>query len=325
MDYIYLVVAFLGSIVLGKWTVKYLRKLKMGQEIREEGPKSHYIKAGTPTMGGIFFIAVYVILSIIFIIFKKPDLKTSLFLLVSPLLFAGIGFLDDYEKIAKKNNLGLTAKQKLMLQILFSLVMTLYVRFVLKFEYEIYIPFIKRPINIGLFYIPFMMFLITGATNAVNLTDGLDGLCGGVSAVIMVALGIVARGAGIIEVDFMSHILSGALLGFLVYNIYPARVFMGDTGSLFLGGYLAAAFMLLKQPIHLAVLGIVYVVETLSVIIQVLYFKKTGKRFFKMAPIHHHFEMNGHHEKNIVTAFVAITFVISVLYIIFMRYGILWF
>lgn len=323
MDYIYLIAAFLSSLVLGKWTVKYLRKLKMGQEIREEGPKSHYIKAGTPTMGGIFFIAVYVVISIIFMIIKNTNIKMSLFLLISPLLFAGIGFLDDYEKIAKKNNLGLTAKQKLVLQIFFSLVMTLYVRFVLKFEYDIYIPFLKRPVDIGLFYIPFMVFLITGSTNAVNLTDGLDGLCGGVSSVIIVALGIVARGIGIIEVDYMSHILSGALLGFLVYNIYPAKVFMGDTGSLFLGGYLAAAFMLLKQPIHLAMLGIVYVVETLSVIIQVLYFKKTGKRFFKMAPIHHHFEMKGHHEKNIVTSFVVITFIISVLYIILMRYGIL--
>lgn len=323
MDYFYLIAAFVVSVFLGNWTVAYLRKLKMGQEIREEGPKSHYVKAGTPTMGGIFFIATYVIFSIVFMIFKKCDYKVALFILVAPLLFAGIGFLDDYEKIAKKNNLGLTAKQKLVLQILFSLAMTLYVRFVLKYTTEINIPFIKKTIDIGVLYFPFMVLVITGSTNAVNLTDGLDGLCGGVSAVVLVALGIVARHIPQFEVEFMSHILSGALLGFLVYNIYPAKVFMGDTGSLFLGGYLATAFMLMKQPIHLVILGLVYVIETLSVIIQVLYFKKTGKRFFKMAPIHHHFEMKGHHEKDIVIAFVVVTFVIAVIYIIFTRNGIL--
>ena len=293
MDYFYLIAAFVVSVFLGNWTVAYLRKLKMGQEIREEGPKSHYVKAGTPTMGGIFFIATYVIFSIVFMIFKKCDYKVALFLLVAPLLFAGIGFLDDYEKIAKKNNLGLTAKQKLVLQILFSLAMTLYVRFVLKYTTEINIPFIKKTIDIGVLYFPFMVLVITGSTNAVNLTDGLDGLCGGVSAVVLVALGIVARHIPQFEVEFMSHILSGALLGFLVYNIYPAKVFL------------------------------VYVIETLSVIIQVLYFKKTGKRFFKMAPIHHHFEMKGHHEKDIVMAFVVVTFVIAVIYIIFTRNGIL--
>ena len=192
MDYFYLIAAFVVSVFLGNWTVAYLRKLKMGQEIREEGPKSHYVKAGTPTMGGIFFIATYVIFSIVFMIFKKCDYKVALFILVAPLLFAGIGFLDDYEKIAKKNNLGLTAKQKLVLQILFSLAMTLYVRFVLKYTTEINIPFIKKTIDIGVLYFPFMVLVITGSTNAVNLTDGLDGLCGGVSAVVLVALGIVA-------------------------------------------------------------------------------------------------------------------------------------
>lgn len=144
MDYFYLIAAFVVSVFLGEWTVAYLRKLKMGQEIREEGPKSHYVKADTPTMGGIFFIAAYVILSIVFMIFKECDIKVAIFLLVAPLLFAGIGFLDDYEKIAKKNNLGLTAKQKLAFQIFFSLAMTLYVRFVLKFDTDIYIPFMKK-------------------------------------------------------------------------------------------------------------------------------------------------------------------------------------
>ncbi|MCI6610467.1 MAG: phospho-N-acetylmuramoyl-pentapeptide-transferase [Ezakiella sp.] len=323
MDYLYMLGAFILSIILGKPTVNYLRKLKMGQEIRQEGPKSHYVKSGTPTMGGIFIIATYVICAIVYMILKKGDLKTALFLMVAPILYGLIGFLDDYEKITKKTNLGLTAKQKIFLQILFAALITIYARFVLKFDTVIELPFTKKTLDIGIFYYLVMILMITSSTNAVNLTDGLDGLCGGVSAVVLVAVGVVSRMYDASEVQYFSHILSGALLGFLVYNIYPAKVFMGDTGSLFIGGYLATVFLLLKQPLHLILIGLVYVVETLSVIIQVLHFKRTGKRFFRMAPIHHHFEMKGYQENKIVTAFVFVTFIIALVYIGLSRYGIL--
>ena len=270
------VVSALISLILGRYVISYLKKLKYGQEIRKEGPQSHLQKAGTPTMGGIFFIISFLCVSIFAMIYFKLDIKISLFILLMPLLYALLGFIDDYNKIIKHDNLGLNAKQKLLLQIAFATAIILIVKYVLKIDTVIKLPFIKGKFDLGFLYYPLVLIMITGATNAVNLTDGLDGLCGGVSLIVLVGTALIAKKAGVLELSYMSIALAGALLGFLYYNFYPAKVFMGDTGSLFLGGFLAVAFIVLKMPLHLIFIGIFYVIETLSVILQVLYFKSTG-------------------------------------------------
>ncbi|MDY3946587.1 MAG: phospho-N-acetylmuramoyl-pentapeptide-transferase [Ezakiella sp.] len=310
------VASALISLILGRYVISYLKKLKYGQEIRKEGPQSHLQKAGTPTMGGIFFIISFLCVSIFAMIYFKLDIKISLFVLLMPLLYALLGFIDDYNKIIKHDNLGLNAKQKLLLQIAFATAIILIVKYVLKIDTVIKLPFIKGEFDLGFLYYPLVLIMITGATNAVNLTDGLDGLCGGVSLIVLVGTALIAKKAGVLELSYMSIALAGALLGFLYYNSYPAKVFMGDTGSLFLGGFLAVAFIVLKMPLHLIFIGIFYVIETLSVILQVLYFKSTGKRLFLMSPIHHHFEMKGYSEKTIVLASYLIN--IIVVFIVYM-------
>ncbi|MCI5675333.1 MAG: phospho-N-acetylmuramoyl-pentapeptide-transferase [Ezakiella sp.] len=310
------VASALISLILGRYVISYLKKLKYGQEIRKEGPQSHLQKAGTPTMGGIFFIISFLCVSIFAMIYFKLDIKISLFVLLMPLLYALLGFIDDYNKIIKHDNLGLNAKQKLLLQIAFATAIILIVKYVLKIDTVIKLPFIKGKFDLGFLYYPLVLIMITGATNAVNLTDGLDGLCGGVSLIVLVGTALIAKKAGVLELSYMSIALAGALLGFLYYNFYPAKVFMGDTGSLFLGGFLAVAFIVLKMPLHLIFIGIFYVIETLSVILQVLYFKSTGKRLFLMSPIHHHFEMKGYSEKTIVLASYLIN--IIVVFIVYM-------
>lgn len=310
------VASALISLILGRYVISYLKKLKYGQEIRKEGPQSHLQKAGTPTMGGIFFIISFLCVSIFAMIYFKLDIKISLFILLMPLLYALLGFIDDYNKIIKHDNLGLNAKQKLLLQIAFATAIILIVKYVLKIDTVIKLPFIKGKFDLGFLYYPLVLIMITGATNAVNLTDGLDGLCGGVSLIVLVGTALIAKKAGVLELSYMSIALAGALLGFLYYNFYPAKVFMGDTGSLFLGGFLAVAFIVLKMPLHLIFIGIFYVIETLSVILQVLYFKSTGKRLFLMSPIHHHFEMKGYSENTIVLASYLIN--IIVVFIVYM-------
>ncbi len=309
------VVSALISLILGRYVISYLKKLKYGQEIRKEGPQSHLQKAGTPTMGGIFFIISFLCVSIFAMIYFKLDIKISLFILLMPLLYALLGFIDDYNKIIKHDNLGLNAKQKLLLQIAFATAIILIVKYVLKIDTVIKLPFIKGKFDLGFLYYPLVLIMITGATNAVNLTDGLDGLCGGVSLIVLVGTALIAKKAGVLELSYMSIALAGALLGFLYYNFYPAKVFMGDTGSLFLGGFLAVAFIVLKMPLHLIFIGIFYVIETLSVILQVLYFKSTGKRLFLMSPIHHHFEMKGYSENTIVlTSYLINIIVVFIVY-----------
>ncbi|MDD7761772.1 MAG: phospho-N-acetylmuramoyl-pentapeptide-transferase [Firmicutes bacterium] len=309
------VASALISLILGRYVISYLKKLKYGQEIRKEGPQSHLQKAGTPTMGGIFFIISFLCVSIFAMIYFKLDIKISLFVLLMPLLYALLGFIDDYNKIIKHDNLGLNAKQKLLLQIAFATAIILIVKYVLKIDTVIKLPFIKGKFDLGFLYYPLVLIMITGATNAVNLTDGLDGLCGGVSLIVLVGTALIAKKAGVLELSYMSIALAGALLGFLYYNFYPAKVFMGDTGSLFLGGFLAVAFIVLKMPLHLIFIGIFYVIETLSVILQVLYFKSTGKRLFLMSPIHHHFEMKGYSENTIVlTSYLINIIVVFIVY-----------
>ena len=320
------VVALVVTLVFGPVFIPWLRKLKFGQEIREEGPKWHQKKSGTPTMGGIMFIvgiaAAILVTTIIFAVNGNLD-KTyarCILLFVISLGFGIIGFIDDYIKVVKKRNLGLTASQKFIMQVVLAAiyVVVLYVMGVL--DTAIKIPFTSIEWTMPLWlYIPFVMFIVVGVVNAVNLTDGLDGLASSITVIV----GLFFAFASYIAfseygMTVFSMALVGGLLGFLWYNKYPAKVFMGDTGSLFLGAAVALMAIDLKMPIFLILVGFVYLVETLSVIMQTAYFKYTkkkygeGRRIFKMSPLHHHFEMCGWKEKKIVAVFTLVTAVLCV-------------
>lgn len=317
-------VALVVTLVFGPVFIPWLRKLKFGQEIREEGPKWHQKKSGTPTMGGIMFIvgiaAAILVTTIIFAVngnFDKTYARCILLFVIS-LGFGIIGFIDDYIKVVKKRNLGLTAAQKFIMQVVLAAiyVVVLYVMGVL--DTAIKIPFTSIEWTMPLWlYIPFVMFIVVGVVNAVNLTDGLDGLASSITIIV----GLFFAFASYIAfseygVTVFSMALVGGLLGFLWYNRYPAKVFMGDTGSLFLGAAVALMAIDLKMPIFLILVGFVYLMETLSVIMQTAYFKYTkkkygeGRRIFKMSPLHHHFEMCGWKEKKIVAVFTLVTAVL---------------
>ncbi|MCX7902967.1 MAG: phospho-N-acetylmuramoyl-pentapeptide-transferase [Caloramator sp.] len=304
------IISFIISLLLGPVIIPALRKFKFGQSIREEGPKSHLKKAGTPTMGGIIFI-----LSLIITVFAISN-KLSGALLIALLTTVGYGFiglLDDSIKIIKKRNLGLRAYQKLLGQILLALILSFYAVTNPQIGSKVHIPFTNHFIDFGFWYIPFMVFVIVGTTNAVNLTDGLDGLAASVTLIICVFFSVITYGLGQKELSIFCGALAGSLLGFLKFNAYPAEVFMGDTGSLALGGAISALAVLLKMPFIIVIVGGIYVIETLSVIIQVLFFKLTGKRIFKMAPLHHHFEQKGEHETKIVAWFVIFTAILCLI------------
>ena len=311
-------VAFVLSERLGKFLIPKLHQLKFGQTIREEGPAWHMAKQGTPTMGGVTFIAAMLITAVVAMLlcqFLPLGIKVVLptnsvgqttRLLAGLILafgFGVIGFLDDFITIVKKRNLGLTSLQKIVGQVLVSgaYAVTMY----LTGATGMHIPFIGYW-NAGIWFIPIAMFIIVAMTNATNLTDGVDGLCGSVSVVALLFLLTLCGGE--IGYGIISSAMTGALAGFLVWNIHPARVFMGDTGSLFIGAVLCAIGFGLERPLLLAPIGIIYVAENLSVILQVSYFKLThGKRLFKMSPLHHHFEMCGWSENKIVLVFSAVT------------------
>lgn len=296
-----LVSAFLISAVLGPVLIPFLHKLKFGQEIREEGPKWHMKKSGTPTMGGIIFI---IPIAVVGGIALKSSLKGIMFIYLS-LAFGIVGFIDDYIKVVKKRNLGLTEIQKLILQIVASFLFVYLLKINGVTETAARIPFTDISVDLGIWYIPICIFVIIGTVNAVNLTDGIDGLAASVTVVAMTFFILASKKINSGESAVFAVITDGALLGFLLYNKYPAKVFMGDTGSLFLGGAVAALAVSNGLVFHLVIAGLVYVIETLSVIIQVISFKTTGKRVFKMSPIHHHFEMCGFSEKKIVAMFSA--------------------
>lgn len=289
------VIALMLSVILLNYGIPYLQRLKYKQVVREEGPKAHVVKNGTPTMGGIFFVISIAITS--FLVLEKN--LASLYPVLALLGFCFIGWRDDYIKVVKQNNLGLTAKQKMMYLIVVSGVLS-FIAYNL-YGSIIYMPGFETYIDIGLLYIPFMMFVYVGASNAVNLTDGLDGLATSVTIIAMMFIGFLAYIFGFTSQYVLSGVVIGALFGFLIFNINPAKIFMGDTGSLALGGLLVGFSAAIKMPLILIAIGIVYIVETLSVIIQVVVFKLTRKRVFKMSPIHHHFEMCGLSENKIVT------------------------
>ncbi|WP_138202576.1 phospho-N-acetylmuramoyl-pentapeptide-transferase [Haloimpatiens lingqiaonensis] len=298
----WLLVAFLISLIGGPLLIPMLHKLKFGQIIREEGPKSHMKKSGTPTMGGIIFIISVTITMIVAI--RNPQDK-SMVVLYSFIAFGAIGFLDDILKIIHKNNLGLRAYQKMILLLVASGVLAFYGAN--NVGTSIIMPFANKTWNLGSFYIPFIIFYFAATTNAVNLTDGLDGLASSVTLLVMTFFALVSFAMGEYKIAIFCATTAGALLGFLRYNAFPAAVFMGDTGSLALGGAVAAVAMMLKLPLIVLIVGGIYVLEALSVIIQVTSFKLTGKRVFKMSPIHHHFELSGWHETKVVSMFSIIT------------------
>ena len=300
------------TVLMGFILIPRLRILKFGQQILEDGPAWHKSKAGTPTMGGIMFITGVLISSVIALLVDF-DIK-YLSMLVVALGFGVIGFVDDYVKVVKHRNLGLTASQKFILQSVLAIVYVLILKYSGDLSSEIIIPFTSKTLSMPWWlYVVFILFVVTGTVNAVNLTDGLDGL----ATSITIAVSLFFAVAGIIFAEsaagYFSAAVLGGCIGFLFFNHYPAKVFMGDTGSLFLGGAISVIAVGLKMPLILVIAGFVYLFETLSVIIQVTYFKKTGKRVFKMTPIHHHFEKCGWREKKIVAVFTAVTAVLCVI------------
>ncbi len=303
------VAGFLVSAVLGKFLIPALRALKAGQSIREVGPTWHNSKAGTPTMGGLMFMTASLICAVTGGILGQWK---QLLVLALALMFGIIGFLDDFIKVKKKRNLGLTGKQKMALQLLASVAFLVAMHFTDNLSYEIRFPFVQEPICTvhPALYLAVAVFIIVGCVNAVNLTDGLDGLASGVTSPVMLFFVLAAMGLKEYGIATFPAALLGGLGGFLIYNFYPAKVFMGDTGSLFLGGAVVGLAFALDMPLVLLFVGIIYIIETLSDIIQVGYFKLShGKRVFKMAPIHHHFEKCGWSEKKIWVVFVGLTVV----------------
>ena len=297
-----IIMAFLIAALLSPIMIPFLRRLKFGQSIREEGPKSHQKKSGTPTMGGVMILVSILITTLVMTgKFSTPTTETYLLLFVT-IGFGIIGFLDDFIKVVMKRNLGLTSKQKLLGQLVVAIIFFYFLN-KMGFSTYIKIPGTEFSIDIGWTYIILLIFMLVGASNAVNLTDGLDGLLAGTAAISFGAFAILAWNASQYEVAIFSVAVVGAVLGFLVFNAHPAKVFMGDTGSLALGGAIAAVAILLKMEVLLVIIGGVFVIETLSVIIQVISFKTTGKRVFKMSPLHHHYELVGWSEWRVVTTF----------------------
>ena len=288
--------------------IPILRRLKFGQSIREVGPSWHKKKSGTPTMGGaVMFLAVLTAM----LIFSEEIDYTAWFALFCALSFGVIGFIDDFIKVILKRNLGLRAWEKTALQIIAALVFIFGGLNVGVLSTSVIIPFTELVVDFSWLYIPFALFVMLGVVNSVNLTDGVDGLASSVTVVVIVFFGL--SGTSLTSpVAVFCYTIAGALLGFLVFNKYPARVFMGDTGSLFLGGAVVAAALLQSNPLILAIVGIIYIAEALSVIIQVASFKLTGKRVFKMSPLHHHFEMCGWSEVKIVSVFTAVTLIAAI-------------
>ena len=307
-----IIMGFLIAVLLSPIFIPFLRRLKYGQSIREEGPKSHQKKSGTPTMGGVL-ILLSVIITTIVMIGKYSELGLDTYLLLFVLIGYGLlGFADDFIKIALKRNLGLTSRQKLVGQI-FIAVIFYFVLNINDYSTVIQIPFSSYSFDLGWFYAIFIVFWLVGFSNATNLTDGLDGLLSGTAAVAFGAFAILAWSQSQYDIAVFSVAVVGAVLGFLVFNAHPAKVFMGDTGSLALGGALAAIAILTKMEIILLLIGAVFVIETLSVILQVISFKTTGKRIFKMSPIHHHFELTGWSEWRVVVTFWTVGILCAVL------------
>ena len=316
------IVGFALAVVFTGRLIPFLKKHQFKQFVREEGPQAHLSKTGTPSMGGLAITSAVIITGIIVSACAGVFSIRFLVVCVTMILFGVIGFIDDYEKAIKKNNKGISPRQKIVLQFAFSLAFAIFAYFTSGNLVEtgmnpgnftsssIWIPVWDHYLDLGIFYIPWVMFVMIAFSNSVNLTDGLDGLASSVTALVAFLMVTVAYNKGFTDCPVFYAAIIGGCLGFLVYNHNPAKIFMGDTGSMALGGGLAACAIMMKLEIILAIAGLIYVMESLSVIIQVAYFKKTGgKRIFRMAPLHHHFELGGMHETKVVRLFATLTLV----------------
>ena len=296
-------IAFFLNVIISPFAIPLLHKLKFGQNVRDNGPHSHFTKAGTPTMGGIMILLSMVITSFFFL---KGNEASQIILFVT-VGFGLIGFLDDYIKIVKKRSLGLTAIQKLVLQLMVTCIFAYLLVYKMGMQTKMLIPFThQKTWDLGIFYWPFLIFTVLAVVNAVNLTDGIDGLASSVTVLVATFFTVVAMSLKSEAIPVAAATV-GSLLGFLLFNSYPAKVFMGDTGSLALGGFVVSMAFILKMPLFIIIVGLIYVIENISVIAQVVYFKKTKKRLLRMAPIHHHFELGGWPEAKVVTVFSIIT------------------
>lgn len=301
-------IALIMTVALMPVFIPLLKRMKFGQSIREEGPESHLKKTGTPTMGGLVFL-ISIIATVLVVAAFNGVLTTQVVILLIVLFGYGlIGFLDDFIKVVLKRNLGLTSLQKLLAQIVIA-VLSFFLLRANGFDTALGIPFTDASIELGWVYVLFIVFWLVGFSNAVNLTDGLDGLVAGTASIAFAAFGILAIVQQETGIALFTFAVAGGLIGFLVFNKYPAKVFMGDTGSLALGGALAMVSILLKQELLLLLIGLVFVIETASVILQVGSFKLRKKRIFKMSPIHHHFELSGWSEWKVVTVFWGVGFI----------------
>ena len=313
-----LLLSFTVSVVISLIVMPALRKLKVGQSEREDGPKSHLNKKGTTTMGGLILILSTLFLSaFLYIDYASQEIEIATRLL--PMIFVTIGFgvigfIDDFKKVVLHNTDGISPKAKMFGLLIISLIYVIMLVFIFKNGTDIYIPFFKTYLTLPIWlYIPFAIIVILGTTNAVNLTDGIDGLSTSVTTIILTCLTVISIIFGVKETTIFGCIVIGSGLGFLLFNLHPAHIFMGDTGSLLLGGAIAGISLYLKMPLLLLIIAIVPIIETLSVILQVYYYKKTKKRLFKMAPIHHHFELKGWKENKIVSTFSIITLIASII------------
>lgn len=302
--------AFIVTVIICPIVIPILHRMKFGQPIRNEGPASHKKKEGTPTMGGVMILIGFIISSVLF----ARESYDAMAVVLITVGYGIVGFIDDFLKVVKKQNEGLKPWQKILFQLIVTI---LFYVFIINtgIGTDIYVPFTKDLyIDLGWFYAPFLFFVMVGTVNSVNLTDGLDGLASGVTVLVAMFFMIVAFAANLAGLVYVCGAIIGALLAFLVFNSHPAKVFMGDTGSLALGGFVASIAILTKMPIMLVIVGLVYVCESLSVIIQVTYFKAThGKRIFKMAPIHHHFELCGLAGIKVVQLFWIVTAVMCLI------------
>lgn len=305
--FLYFVLSLAISVSLGPVLIPYLKKLKFGQTIREEGPKSHYIKTGTPTMGGVMFL---IAILVSFLISRRFS-SNAVFVISALFGFGIIGFIDDFKKIVLKRSLGLRAYEKIILQFIVAIALSVYHTKTSQLGTYINMPFMENNFNMAFLYMPFLLIVFIASTNSVNLTDGLDGLASGVTIIATMSLSLIAMKLGFVDISLIGLIICGGCLGFLYYNKYPAKVFMGDTGSLALGGAFAAMAIRINMPFLIPIVGFIYFLESISVILQVSSFKLFKKRIFKMSPIHHHFELCGWKETKVVLLFYIITLVMS--------------
>ena len=315
-----LFITFIITVLISFIVIPILRKRKVGQIERDDGPQSHLKKQGTPTMGGIIIILSMIIVCVgLYYYYTRIRLEPNVAKNILPLLFVSvgfgiIGFIDDFKKLILKNTKGLSPKAKMAGLLIVSVAYTVYLTTVLKIGTDMYIPFFKTSITLPIWiYIPFTIFVMLATTNAINLTDGIDGLSSSVTTIILTCLTVIAIIFNVKEVTVFGSALTGACLGFLLFNLYPSKVMMGDTGSLLLGGAVAAIAIFLKMPLILIIIALVPILETLSVIIQVAHFKRTGNRIFKMAPLHHHFELSGWKENKVVSVFSIITLIVCII------------